>query len=219
MTNHRNADRIAGAALIATAASSVLAMAHHPTDMHSGSLGQIVHGAMIVLVTLTTFGFSHFAIRRGLGRPAVLAGLVAYGLCLFGHVGAATINGFIVPALAADGHDAIGQGVAGHDILHFAWRSNQALAGLGVYANAAAFILWSVDFVRRPGLEPRLIGLAGLAAGAIPAVLLATGQIRMDVPGALTAYTAFAAWAALVGVHLLRGGLEKGAAQTNERDA
>lgn len=203
MSDHRNADRIAGAALIATAASIVLAMAHHPTDVHSGSLGQIVHGAMIVLIAVTAFGFAHFAIRRGLGRPAVLAGLVAYGLCLFGHVGAATINGFIVPAVAARGHDAVG-----HDILHFAWAANQALAGLGVYANAAAFLLWSWDFLRRPGVETRLIGIAGLAAGAVPAILLATGLIRMDLPGALTAYTAFAAWAALVGVHLLRGRLD-----------
>ena len=204
MSDHRIADRIAGATLMATAASSVFAMTHHPTGAHSGSLGQIVHGAMIVLVTVTAFGFVHFAIRRGLGRPAVLAGLVAYGLCLFGHVGAATINGFVVPAVAARGHGAVG-----HDIFLFAWESNQALARLGVYANAAAFLLWSLDFLRRPGLEPRLIGLAGLAAGAVPAALLATGLIRMDVPGALTAYTAFAAWAALVGVHLLRGGLDR----------
>ena len=203
MSDHRSADRIAGAALIAAAASSVLAMAHHPTGAHSGSLGALVHGAMIVLLAVTAFGFAHFAIRRGLGRPAVLAGLVAFGLCLFGHVGAATINGFVVPAVAARGDDSVG-----HDIFLFAWEANQALARLGVYANAAAFLFWSLDFLRRPGLEPRLIGLAGLAAGAVPALLLATGLIRMNVPGALTAYAAFAAWAALVGIHLVRGRLD-----------
>ena len=209
MSDHRNADRIAGAALIATAASSVLVMAHHPTSAHAGSLGAIVHGAMIVLLAATAFGFAHFAIRRGLDRPAILAGLVAYALCAFGHVGAATIGGFVVPAVAARGHDAASQGVIGHDIFLLAWESNQALARLGVYANAAAFLLWSLDFLRRPGLEARLIGILGLAAGAVPAILLATGTIRMNVPGALTAYTVFAAWAALVGLHLLRGRLDR----------
>ena len=154
---------------------------------------------MILVIAITAFGFAHFAVRRGLDRPAMLAGLVAYALALFGHVGAATINGFVVPAVAAHGHDAAGSGVVGHDIFLFAWESNQALARLGVYANAAAFLLWSLDFLRRPGLEPRLIGLLGLAAGGVPAILLAAGLIRMDVPGALTAYTAFSAWAAIVG--------------------
>ena len=121
MSDHRSADRIAGAALIAAAASSVLAMAHHPTSAHGGALGAIVHGVMIVLLAVTAFGFAHFAIRRGLGRPAMLAGLVAYGLCGFGHVGAATIGGFVVPALAARGDDSVG-----HDIFLLAWESNQA---------------------------------------------------------------------------------------------
>jgi len=206
MSDNRSADRIAGAALIAVAASGVLAMAHHPTSAHAGAIGAIVHSVMILVVAITAFGFAHFALRRGLDRPAMLAGLVAYALALFGHVGAATINGFVVPAVAANGHGAVS-----HDIFLFAWEANQALARLGVYANAAAFLFWSLDFLRRPGLESRLIGALGLAAGAVPAVLLAAGLIRMNVPGALTAYTAFSAWAALVGLHLWRGGLDRDA--------
>ena len=202
MSDHRSADRLAGAALIAVAATGMLAMAHHPTSAHSGSLNGIVHGAMILVIAITAFGFAYFSVRRGLGRPAVLAGLVAYALASFGHVGAATINGFVVPAVAA-------HGVVQRDIFLFAWEANQALARLGVYANAAAFLLWSLDFLRRPGLEPRLIGALGLAAGGVPAFLLAAGLIRMDVPGALTAFAAFAAWAAIVGVHLWRGGLDR----------
>ena len=196
-------DRVAGAALLSAAAASVLAMAHHPTSAHSGALGPLVHGAMIVLIALMAFGFAHFSIRRGLGRPEILAGLVAFGVALFGHVGAATINGFVVPALASRVH-----GAPGHDVFLIAWQLNQALARLGVFAAGAAYLLWSVDFLRRPGAEPRLIGLAGLLAGGVPAVLLALGAVRMDVAGAVTVYTAHAAWAALVGFHLIRGKLE-----------
>ena len=194
------ADRTAGAAMVAAAVLVVLAMAHHPTSAHAGAIGGMVHGTMIVLATGLAFGFAHFSIRRGLDRPAILAGLTAYGVSLFAHLGAATINGFAVPALAAR------PGI-GHDLFQFAWELNQALAGLGVFATGAAFVLWSIDFLGRPGAEARTIGLTGLVAGLLPGALLAAGIIRMDVAGAMIVYAIHAAWAALVGVHLLRGRL------------
>jgi len=202
MTDHyegAHGDRLAGAALIAAAAASVLAMAHHPSGAHGGALGGIVHGAMIVLLALQVFGFTHFARRRGLARPAILAGLVAYGISLFGHVAAATINGFVVPAIAARGHGAVSR-----DIFLFAWEANQAFARLGVYATGTAFILWSLDLLRRDAGWSRLIGLAGIAAGVVPAALLASGAIHMNVGGAFIVYAIHAAWAALVGVMLFR---------------
>ena len=201
-TDYRNGDRIAAAALVAAAAGSVFAMAHHPVGGHGGALGPIVHGAMIVLLAVTTFGFAWFAVRRGLDRPAILAGLVAYAIALLGHVGAATINGFAVPALAA-------RQVTDHGLFLLAWELNQALAKLGVFATGAAFILWSIDFLRRAGLEAKAIGALGLLAGAVPAGLLAAGLLRMDVAGAFIVYAAHASWAALVGWHLWRGRLER----------
>jgi len=197
----QGADRIAGWAMIAAAALSVLAMAHHPTSAHAGGLAGFIHGAMIVLLALTTFGFAHFALRRGLGRPAILAGLIAYLISLVGHVGAATINGFVVPALAA-------RGVTDHGLFLFAWEANQALAKLGVFATGAAYVLWSLDFLRRPGVEARALGALGLLAGLLPAALLGSGAITMNVSGAGVAYGAFAGWGVLVGLHLLRGKLD-----------
>lgn len=199
MTDPKSGDRIAGAALAAAALTSAAAMAHHPASAHGGGgLIGLVHGVMIVLVGLLAFGFTHFSRGRGLGRPAILAGLIFYGISVVAHVGAATINGFVVPALA-------GRGGVSHDIFLFAWETNQALAGLGVYATGAAFILWSIDLVRREGGWLRLVGLAGLVAGALPAALLASGAIRMNLSGAMLVYAVHAAWAALVGISLIRG--------------
>jgi hypothetical protein len=195
-------DRIAGGALILGALLSVLAMAHHPDHVDPGGLVGIVHGAMIVLMSAAAFGYTHFALRRGLKRPEILAGLIAYLVSLVAHLGAGTINGFIVPALAARGAD-----LASHDVFLLAWESNQALARLGVFATAAAFTFWSIDFLRRSGLETKTIGGLGLLAGLVPAVLLATGAINMHVAGAFAAYAAFAAWGVLVGLHLVRGRL------------
>lgn len=195
-------DRIVGAVLVVAAAGSVLAMGHHPSGAHSGALGPIVHAVMIVLISGMAFGFTHFSLRSGLDRPLVLAGLVAFGVAMVGHVGAATINGFAVPALAARGHGAVS-----HGIFLFAWEMNQALAKLGVFAESAAILLWSLHLLGRPGGWPRIVGLAGLAAALVPAALLAGGLIRMNVAGAFVTYGVQAAWVALVGLYVGKGGL------------
>ena len=198
MSHANPSDRIAGGAMIATALLVVLAMAHHPSGAHgAGGLAGLVHGAMIVLLAVLTFAFTHFARRLGLDGWAVLAGLVAYAISLAAHIGAATVNGFVVPSLAA-------RGVDNHDIFLLAWETNQALAKLGVYATGAAYALWGVELLRRGGLA-RWLGLAGVAAGIVPAVLLATGAIRMDVAGAFLVYAVHVGWAALVGAWLLAG--------------
>ena len=199
MTERTN-DRAAGAALMAGALGTVLAMAHHPSGAHSGALGPLVHGAMIALLTMTAWGFLRFELGRGASRPLPLAGLLVYGVSLFGHIGAATINGFVVPALAARGHGAVS-----HDVFLLAWEANQALARLGVYMTGLAFTFWSVDLVIRERGAWRLAGLLGLAAGLVPAGLLAAGVIRMDLAGAFLVYGVHAAWAALIGLLLVSG--------------
>jgi hypothetical protein len=203
VADQERADRIAGGALIAGSLLSVLVMAHHPEHVDPNGIVGLVHGAMIVLMSVIAFGFAHFALRRGVARPAILAGLIAYFIGLVADLGAGTTNGFIVPALARHGADAGGRGV-----FLLAWEANQALAGLGVFATAAAFTFWSIDFLRRPGLEPRAIGALGLLAGLVPAGLLATGMTDMHVAGAFAAYAAFALWGAIVGLHMFRGRLE-----------
>ena len=197
------ADRIAGGALVAGSLLSVLVMAHHPEHVDPNGIVGLVHGAMIALMSVTAFGFAHFALRRGVAKLAILAGLIAYFIALVADIGAGTINGFVVPALASHG-----AALSGRDVFLLAWESNQALARLGVFATAAAFTFWSVDFLRRPGLEPRMIGGLGLLAGLVPAGLLAAGLTDMHLAGAFAAYAAFALWGAIVGVHLVRRGLD-----------
>ena len=194
----RAGDRAAGIVLIAAAAASMIAMAHHPSSFHAGAVIGIVHGVMILVVGTMLYGFSHFARRRGLARPAVLAGLVAYAIASAANVGAATINGFVAPALASD------EPAMHHDLFAFAWAANQALAGLGVVAVGAAYALWSLDLLR----TNKLLAALGLLAGGVPAVLLIGGWIGMTLLAAVAVYAGQALWAALVGWLMLRGGLE-----------
>lgn len=196
-------DRIAGSALLATAALSIVAMAHHPTSAQARSLTGIVHGALLLLVVSMAFGFAHVARRRGIGRPSILAGLIAYGISVVANIGAGLINGFIVPTLAA-------RGDIGRDVFLFAWEANQALATLGVVATGVAFVFWSFDFLGRRTVPANVIGVCGLLAGIVPMSLLLGGWIDMNVAGAFAIYGAHAAWAGLVGLYTLRGRLDAG---------
>lgn len=193
-----NGDRVAGVCLCTAAALTVFTMAHHPSHSHGGSsLGAIVHGVMIALLTLILYGFLHFSLRRGLEKPLILMGLVVYSVSAIGHVFAATINGFIAPSLSA-------KESVGHDILILCWESNQAFARLGVFATGTAFVLWSIDFLwSRHGLMNRAIGVVGIASGLGPAWILLDGR-AMNVPTAFAIYATHAVWTVLIGVQLIR---------------
>jgi hypothetical protein len=200
MAEATSGDRAAGIALIGAAAASMLAMAHHPTSLRAGAMIAIVHGAMILFAGMMMFGFTHVARRRGLDRPAVLAGLVAYRIGIFASIGAAVTNGFAAPALAAHG--------ASHDAFDTLWFLNQALARLGVVATGAAYALWALDLWRRW----KAVALLGLLAGGVPALLLLGGWIDMHLGWAMLVYPAQVSWAALIGWLLLRGRLAPEAA-------
>ncbi|HEY0012575.1 MAG TPA: hypothetical protein VGB79_06935 [Allosphingosinicella sp.] len=203
--NERAADRAAGTALIAAAVGIVFGMAHHPTRLADAQLAMVVHAFMIVMVWAMLFGFTHFARRRGLARPAVLAGLVAYAIGAAANIGAATVNGLVTPALAENGVRSVGP-----DVFAFAWALNQALDAVGVFATGAAYLLWSFDLLRDRTVFARVTAALGISAAAVTVGMLAGGAIRMNVTGAFMVYAAQVGWAALVGVYMLRGGLARG---------
>ena len=198
MTETESGDRIAGGALIGAAALSMLTMAHHPDSIAAGALIGIVHGVMILVVGIMTFGFAHFAGRQGLGRPALLAGLVAYAIGALANIGAGTLNGFVAPAIATH------QPALSHDLFDLVWAMNQALARLGVVAVGVAYALWSLTLWRRH----KVTALLGLVVGGVPALLLIGGVIDMHLHPAIFVYAAQALWAVLIGWLLLGGRLE-----------
>lgn len=190
------AKQIGGWSLIGAAAASILAMAHHPTSYHA-AIGPTVHGVMIFVLLVIAFGFATFVLDRGVGRPAILAGAIAYAVSTLANLGAGTIDGFIAPALA-QGDAAIAQ-----DILRLCWAANQALAWLGVITAGVAFLFWSLDLLLDPRPAARLIGVVGLAAGTLPTILLVSGVLSMNVAGASILYAGQVAWGALVGLLML----------------
>jgi hypothetical protein len=153
---------------------------------------------MIVLLNVILFGFAHFSIRRGADKPLVLMGLVAYAVSAGAHVTAATVNGFIVPALAARRLP--------HDFFALARDTNQAFAALGVYATSAAFAFWAAHLLLSGKPLDRALAFVGITCGAFAAVGLASGAVKLDVAGAFKIYGAHAIFSFLVGWRMAAGG-------------
>ena len=189
-----NLSRDGGIALVSGAIASIILMMNHPSGAHGGPAGQIVHGGMMLALSAMLFGFIAFVMGRGARTPLIL-GLIAYAVSTAAHVGAATINGFTVPVMAA-----WPSGAPGHDVFLLAWLLNQALAGIGVFATGIAYLCWAFDLRR----DQPILAVAGAIAGVVPAALLATGVIKLDVHGALFAYGLHGLWALALGVWMIR---------------
>lgn len=186
--------RDGGIALMAGAVASIILMMNHPSGAHGGPAGPIVHGGMMLALGAILFGFVTFVIGRGIRTPLIL-GLLAAAVSLAAHIAAATINGFAVPAMAAWPN-----GAPGHDVFLMAWLLNQTLAGLGVFATGIAYLCFAFDLRRdRP-----ILAATGALAGLVPAALLATGAINLDVHGALLAYGLHGLWALALGASMWR---------------
>lgn len=193
-------EKAVGVVMMIAAGAVIFTMAHHPAGTHGATvLAEIVHGVMIALVAVLLAGFVRFCQIRGLHRLIILLGLVSYGLSFVANVGAATINGFVVGALAAKG-DAVS-----HEIFLLCWETNQALARLGVASTGAALVFWSVDFLKIGNLWNRLVGVLGFVAGIAPLMWFIGVSAEMNVTAAFGIYGAHALWTGLVGLQLYRG--------------
>lgn len=209
------AARGAGALLIAATILEVAVMAHHPSIKTQNlahaieelrtmvALSAWVHGALIALMLASYYGFTQFALLRGLHRPLVRVGLIAYTVGVFAMIGAALIDGFVCPRVALPTVE-LGSGdirVTGQ-ILVLCGLLNQAAANLGAVAMSAGIAAWSLDLLRGAGLQ-RTIGVLGVLVGLGPAAALVFGAIALNVHGMLLVVILQAIWTLGIGTLLL----------------
>lgn len=191
---------LAGWLMAVASALTVLFMFHHPTG-HGGpgiSLTNFIHAGMMVLLSLIFLGFIVFTRARGF-TLATVAGLLAYGISLLGHLGAATISGFLTARFAINVDHA-----ASHDLFILLAVTNRVLAELAVAASSIAFLLFASHLILR---SPRQTALAiiGILAALVPSLALFSGIIAMDIHGALMVYGAHAVFTGLIGLQMARG--------------
>ncbi|MEM7281225.1 MAG: hypothetical protein AAF438_06325 [Pseudomonadota bacterium] len=191
--------KLTGTVLIASSLMVILTMAHHPSGPEGMSgLVVVVHGIMILLMLLLFTAFLSYSAYRRFQNPSVLFALVCYGTSVLLNIGAATVNGFVVGALA-NRETAVNQ-----DIFRLCWEINQALARLGVATMGLAVLFWSIDLFRRQK-SARWIALFGFPVALLPLVWFAVVSSDLGVTVAIWVYGGHAVGAIGRGRHLRRG--------------
>jgi hypothetical protein len=212
----RAAARAAGALLIGASILEIAAMAHHPSahahDMAAllvqlqalSAVSAWVHGVLIALMLTVFFALTEFASQRGITRPAIRAGLIAYAAGVVAMMGAALVDGFVTPRVGM-----LSTGVSATDLqvtaqlLKLCMLFNQALAHLGAVAMSVGITAWSLDLLRGAGAE-RALGVFGVAIGLGSAGALIAGALQLDVHGMMLVLLLQVIWTTGVGVLLLR---------------
>ena len=196
--------------LAVTTVLSLAVIAHHPmADMHDPArhlanivaIGQAdcwVHGLVIVVTLLLTTGFSGFAWRLGVAHPLVMAGWLAQLFGATALIGAALLDGFVVPDLAARG------GANAYDFLAFCGIWLQADTRLGFVLIAVSAVFFGHALLHHRG-GALWIGLLGIAVGGFSAVFLLAMTARFNAPLLLAYMTGQAVWHLTVAFWMIRG--------------
>jgi hypothetical protein len=212
----------AGTILLIATALELLAMAHHPTvTPHAlpgvtvieqavqqipklAALSGLVHALLMALMLTVVYSLVEFALRRGLTRPAVRAGCIAYAAGVIVMLGAALVSGWVTPGLMILTPHSTPEDLAiNGQLLSLCQALNQSCANFGAVAMSAGIVLWSFDLMMEKGAR-RLIGGAGIFLGAVPALALIFGLLRLNVHGATELLAVQAVWNIMIAIALLR---------------
>lgn len=210
--------RRAGVALIGAAILEVLVMAHHPsvrTPDAAQAIEQLraiatlsagVHGALILLMLIGFYALLDFSLWRGLTRPPIRAGLIAYALGVLAMIGATLVSGFITPhvAMRAPSATELDPRVT-EQILVLCRVLNRTLASAGAIAMSVGIALWSLDLLGSVRFV-RALGVLGILIGLMTAAALVFGPLRLNVHGMLLTVVLQAIWTTGVGFLLFGAG-------------
>ena len=208
--------RVAGFAIVASAVLALGAIARHPTvgaargqsDVLAqlsalATADEIVHGTLIVLIGALLFGFTVFSQRCGLHHGFVLFGLIGFALASTGMIGAALLDGFLTPSLAARYGGASAQSIdVTLHVLAAVGVAIQVLTKFAIAVTAVAVASWSVGLVRSSGAS-RTAGLVGLASALVAVVILVTmHRLNPHSLGVIVAVQSI--WYGTIGILMMR---------------
>jgi hypothetical protein len=216
----RNA-MISGLAIGVATILAIVFLAHHPVAVgqdqreilndiiRKASIDRLVHGVLMGVMGGFLFGFSGLAAVLGPDRPLVRLGSIAYAAGCACMVGAALLDGFILPDIATRfvGTPADDARIA-YDFLRIAASAIQCLTKLGLVLMSGGILSWSAALVRS-NRSPRWIGLLGLAAGGIPALLILFAGTVMTPHSLIAILAAQGLWNIAVARMLMRAPREQ----------
>lgn len=208
---------IAGIVIGACAVCTIFAVAHHPTVavrdpaaalaaiVRLGETDRIVHGALIAVQVAMLFGFAVFSARRGLHRASVVAAFCAYAVGVGAWIGAAVIDGFLAPDIAARFAGSANDGIVfAIRLLTFGGLAIQNLTKLGVVATACALVLWSAGLARGTGAL-RATGILGIVSAFASLAVLVAGPPTLTPVTLGLIVTTQGVWYLAIAAVLVRG--------------
>jgi hypothetical protein len=179
---------LAGVAIAVASLLTLVSVAHHPTTPKAlkaadafpaivalTGADRMVHTIVIGTMLALVFGFAVYALRRGLHRSAVVGGLIAFTFGIAATIGAALIDGFLIPEIAARYVDATPELLSrAAMLLQTCALAIQVATKAGFVGMSLGIVLWSVDLILDKGFL-RIAGVVGALAGIVPAILTLSG--------------------------------------------
>jgi hypothetical protein len=206
LTEESQATPLATWILLIAALLEVAAMMHHPSVQTPDPLeaarevvalslpAAMVHGLLITLMLLISYGCAVFVSRRGLARPLIGIGSIFYGAGVVAMIGAALVSGFVLSDLARLLPHATAADRPDLESLFILCRVlNQTCANFGVMAMSAGIACWSLDLLGTTGTR-RVVGAWGCLVGIVPALALPLKWIHLDVHGMAQVVALHASW-------------------------
>lgn len=204
-------ERKSGIALIAGSIGGIITMAIHPVaggPMTPAQVNQlavisgIAHSIAMVSVLLLFLGAC--GLSRSIATPDRIsfAAIVTFAFACFSVMIAATVSGFIVPAIMK--HMARDVPATMHQwqiVIDSIFQINQAFSRIYSVAASVAIILWSYSGLRSGSIRSG-IAIYGCIISALIIIGVVSGHLRLDVHGMAAIMVGQAIWFVLLGSQL-----------------
>jgi hypothetical protein len=204
-------NRKSGIALIAGSIGGIVTMAIHPTAGGPLTVAQVnrlaivsgvAHGLAIASVLVLFLGACGLAKNLASADRISFAGIITFGLACVAVFVAATVSGFIIPAIIKRmAQDIPANAHPWQIVIDGIFQINQAFAEIYSVAASLAVILWSVSVLRNGGLS-RGLALYGCIISALIIVGISIGHLRLNVHGMAAVWFGQAIWFVVAGYQM-----------------
>ena len=221
--------RAAGVLMLASAIVSIVFVALDPEVSAStsraileamvanGPTHRIVHAVELACVLGLAFGFTSLAARIGTQRSAVRGGLIAYLVGCLAMVIAAVTDGFITGDVAAYYLQAGHSVDTGREMIHLCYAVVQDFAAASWFFQSVGVLAMAFALLRERGLQ-RVVGVLGLATGAVPPIAILATWPTMDSAVVIGILSAQLVWNVAAAALLMRQPASRAAGMTMSRE-
>jgi hypothetical protein len=199
-----------GIALIAGSIGGIVTMAIHPTAGGPMTAAQVdrlavvsgvAHGLAIASVVILFLGACGVARSLTAADRMSFAGIVVFGFACVAIFVAASVSGFILPAIMQRMAHDVENMRTWQIVIDGIFQINQAFAQIYSVAASVAVILWSLSILRNGGLS-RGVALYGCIVSTLIIVGVGVGHLRLNVHGMAVVWFGQAIWFVMAGIQM-----------------